>query len=194
MPERTSKRLTTLAHEQVASVLIEGDVAIDATAGNGHDTVFLRRCVGETGQVVAFDVQALALANTEQRLRAVFGRATDNVQLIMSCHSTLVTHCETREGDVGAVMFNLGYLPGADHRVVTTPVSTRSAIAAACRWLRPGGLVSVLVYVGHDGGAEELGTVLALCDQLSPRYTVDHYQSQHAPSTAPQLFRIVRDV
>ena len=61
-----SKRLTQIAHEAIAAVLHDGDTTIDATAGNGHDTLMLARLVGESGRVIAFDVQSDAIIATRR--------------------------------------------------------------------------------------------------------------------------------
>ena len=38
-----------------------GDLCIDATMGNGHDTLFLSQLAGPSGFVLAFDIQQAAL-------------------------------------------------------------------------------------------------------------------------------------
>ena len=50
------------AHRLLAQATPAGGTAIDATAGNGHDTLFLAQCVGANGRVYAFDIQPQALA------------------------------------------------------------------------------------------------------------------------------------
>src|SRR5262249_21317060 len=148
-------------------------IAIDATAGNGHDTRFLLECVGASGRVFAFDLQAEALAHT--------ARAAGDVSNL-----TLFTrdHAEMRDaippeyhGHVGAVMFNLGYLPGGDHSITTQPTSTLKAISAALELLRPGGVLTVLAYTGHLGGAEEADAVAKLLGELSGVFAV---REEHA--------------
>lgn len=148
-------RLTERAHQSVAERLQRGDVAIDATVGNGHDTVFLASTVGPSGSVYGFDVQPAALAATRRRLERV-GLAP-RVVLIEAGHQEM-THRLPAEvaGRVGAVMFNLGYLPGSNRSVVTAPATTQAAVGSAVGLLRPGGIVSVLVYTGHPGGEAEL--------------------------------------
>ena len=54
----------------ILSHLHEGDVAVDFTMGNGHDTAFLSKTVGPTGRVTAFDIQPQALISTEATLKA----------------------------------------------------------------------------------------------------------------------------
>ncbi len=148
--------LTNLAQAAVAAVLRHGDLAIDATLGNGHDALFLARAVGAAGRVIGFDIQPAALNATRDRLAAA-GLA-DRVELHQAGHEHLADYLCGRPAPT-AVMFNLGYLPGADKSCITRPETTRQALSAAWAALRPGGIISTLVYVGHPGGTTELAAV-----------------------------------
>ena len=148
-------RPTVLAHEHVAAVLRPGDGAIDATAGNGHDTVFLAERVGETGKVLAFDVQAEAIAAARMRVEAA--GLTGQVEFILGSHGAIPEHAAP--GSVAAVMFNLGYFPGGDHAVITRTTETLAALEAALVVLKPGGVLTVVCYPGHAGGDEESAAV-----------------------------------
>jgi len=150
-------RPTALAHEEVAAVLRSGDLAIDATAGNGHDTVFLAERVGDSGKVLAFDVQAEAIAATRSRVEAAGLKG--RVNLIHASHSTLPEHAAP--GSAAAVMFNLGYFPGGDHAVITRTAETLVALDAALMALKSGGILTVVCYPGHAGGDEESAAVAA---------------------------------
>ena len=150
-------RPTELARHLVREVLRVGDLAIDATAGNGHDTVFLAECVGPHGRVLAFDIQPDAIAATRGRLERAC--CLLQVELHTACHSRLRGFA--KPGTARVVMFNLGYLPGGDHFLTTTPAKTLAALQAAAHCLLPGGLLSVVCYPGHPGGDEEAATVEA---------------------------------
>ncbi len=130
---------------------------IDATAGNGHDTEFLASLVGETGRVVAFDVQRTALDSTRARLTAQgwSGRAI----LIHGSHAELPAHVDGNSAS--AIVFNLGYLPGADQSIITTTAETLRALDGASHVLRNNGLLAVVCYPGHAGGDEETEAVEA---------------------------------
>ncbi|MFP4129892.1 MAG: tRNA (mnm(5)s(2)U34)-methyltransferase [Halorhodospira sp.] len=155
-----SEPLTRLAHRLVRPALGARGRAVDATAGNGHDTAFLAERLGAAGTVLAIDVQQAALARTRQRLREAGLDA--RVALAQADHRQLgrLTTPAWR-GSVDAVMLNLGYLPGSDRSVTTTPEQTRAALDAAGELLRPGGVLSVLAYRGHTGGTEEARAVTA---------------------------------
>ncbi|NNC90490.1 MAG: class I SAM-dependent methyltransferase [Akkermansiaceae bacterium] len=144
-------RVTRQAHEAVRAAVRPGETVIDATAGNGHDTCFLAECVGPGGSVIAIDVQAAALEETRRRLRDA-GVEDERCELRQAGHEDLAA---MDPGPVGAVMFNLGYLPGGDHTLVTRAGTTRRALDAALRLLRPGGVITVVAYPDHPGGGEE---------------------------------------
>jgi SAM-dependent methyltransferase len=145
---------TVEAQKFACRYLSRGDVAIDATCGNGLDTVFLAQQVGCDGVVYAIDLQPSALAITRQKLldTGLIGRC----RLVAGSHSELGAFVDPNHvGRVSVVMFNLGYLPFGDKGVVTTASSTIAGLNHALKLLRPKGLISVLAYPGHIGGLEE---------------------------------------
>lgn len=155
-------RATELAHDWIRSRVQPGDTVIDATAGNGHDTIFLARLVGEEGRVLAFDVQAEALKSTRARLEAE--NLGDRVLLFLTGHEEMEKHVNF----ASAVMFNLGYLPGSDKARITKPETTLTAIKSAQQLLTPGGVITIVAYAGHDGGQAEVEAVRAHCEGLDP--------------------------
>jgi predicted methyltransferase len=146
---------TRLAQQMLGELLREGDLVIDATAGNGHDTQFLAGCVGATGRVLAFDVQEAALRSTRERLREA--GLEERVELHLASHARMAEFAEAES--VAAVMFNLGYLPGEDHALATEAAETMRALDAAAGVLKSGGLLSVVCYPGHPQGGEEAASV-----------------------------------
>jgi predicted methyltransferase len=157
-----TKRLTELAHEAVRASVRPGDIAVDATAGNGHDTRFLAEIVGASGHVFALDIQPEALTRT-----AAAVRRSDTVTLIRRDHAELRAALPAWAlGRVAAVMFNLGYLPGSDRHIVTRAESTLPAVRDALEVIRPGGVVTILAYAGHPGGAEESESVASFLKSL----------------------------
>ncbi len=182
--------LVETAHNFVRQNLPQGSIVIDATLGNGHDTIFLAQSVGDNGQVYGFDVQAEALQATMQRLRQhdLLHRAT----LIHASHALMDEHIPQKfHGQIQAIMFNLGYLPGADKSIITQADSTLTAINTACRLLATPGMLTVLAYPGHVGGNEETLCLSAWCRQLDQcRFQVDIVLSQQDKPRAPRLFVI----
>lgn len=147
-------RPTEHAHARVAACLREGDTAVDATAGNGHDTAFLAARVGAGGRVFAFDVQSAAIESARRRVESagLGGR----VEFLQLSHARMA---ERVPAGVAAVMFNLGYLPGGDHALITHRDETLKALDVALGLLRPGGVLTVVCYPGHPGGDEEAEAV-----------------------------------
>src|SRR5690606_16904706 len=131
--------------------------AIDATAGNGYDTLFLAQLLGSGSEVTAFDIQQQALDNTALRLQTCASPDTlATVRLIRASHADMLTHLPTDWlGSVGVITFNLGYLPGGDKDIVTLESSTLPALEASLQLLAPSGLISVMCYRGHEEGAAE---------------------------------------
>ncbi len=152
---RFPPRPTALAQDLLRPWIMEGDTAIDATAGNGHDTVFLAELVGESGKVLAFDIQQAALMSTRERVSAagLAGRVT----FLNESHANMANHAGG--ASVKAVMFNLGYLPGDNHEITTHTDETLTALKITVDLLVPGGLLSVVCYPGHDAGAGEASAV-----------------------------------
>lgn len=154
-----------------------GDHVIDATAGNGHDTLFLAQAVGSSGKVFAFDIQEEAIAATRERVKDF-----NNVELIHGSHAEIAQHVDT---PITAAVFNLGYLPKGDHRVITKAHSTLSAISQCLELLKDHGLVAIVIYSGHEGGSEERDAVMEFAAQLpQSKFDVMKYQfinQQHSP-------------
>ena len=131
--------------------LKEGDVAVDFTMGNGNDTLFLSKTVGDGGRVYAFDIQEEALISTRAHLEA--NGAPENYTLICASHHRVK---EFVDGPIKAGMFNLGYLPRSGKKAVTTMrETTMPAVEAALELLAPDGVLIVAIYPGHEEGALE---------------------------------------
>jgi SAM-dependent methyltransferase len=147
--------------------LQEGDIAIDGTVGNGHDTLFLAERVGESGRVYGFDIQQQALLNAQARLEeaGVAGR----VELLLESHARMQEAVPMEmHGRVKAVTFNFGYLPGGDKSMVTTSSSSLPALRAALDLLAPGGIVTAALYSGHEEGKAETQAILNWAHGLEP--------------------------
>jgi tRNA1(Val) A37 N6-methylase TrmN6 len=162
-------------------------VALDATAGNGHDTLFLARSVGPEGEVHALDVQAPAITATHKRLEAA--GVANRVRLHQVGHEALPDPIPAAErGRLRAVMFNLGYLPAGDKTLITRGTTTLPALAAAGALLAPGGRLTVVAYPGHPGGAEETEAVVGwVRDGLPQALRCREMDAPEATGRAPRL-------
>ena len=131
---------------------------MDATCGNGGDTAFLCGITAPAGRVLGFDIQPDAIASTRARLERA-GVPADRYELVCTSHTDLLQYVEP--GTADAVMFNFGWLPGADHAVFSTAQSSIPALEAALQAVRPGGVVSAILYSGQVIGTDEKQAVLA---------------------------------
>lgn len=177
-----------LAREAIQRTVLPGDSVIDATMGNGHDTLMLCEAVGPGGRVYAFDIQLQAVDETEKRLRE-HGMA-DRATLIHAGHERMAEYVKE---PVKAVMFNLGWLPGGNHSVTTKWETTRQAVESALTLLSPSGVVVICAYPGHEEGAREERELTAFLSGLSNRqYNVLHQRFLNATSGAPECYVIQR--
>lgn len=167
-------------------IIEKGDVAIDATMGNGYDTVYLGNLVGETGKVYAFDIQEEALVSTKKKV--IRDNMEDRVELILDGHENLDKYVKE---EVSCVVFNLGYLPRAKHVVITKPDTTLEAIKKSLDLLKPNGIISIAAYIGHEGGLDEKNYI---CDYLNnldqKQYNVLHMEFTNQVNNPPQLILV----
>ncbi|MFC4076362.1 class I SAM-dependent methyltransferase [Salinithrix halophila] len=153
----------------VKESLFEGAVAVDATVGNGNDTLFLAKAVGAKGRVFGFDIQAQALNQTRSLL--IEAGVESRVSLFQRGHHRLAeTLAETNVPSVQAVMFNLGYLPQGDPSITTLPETTLTAVDQSLNLIATGGTLTLVLYTGHPGGEEEASAVLERLTTLDPRF------------------------
>lgn len=142
--------LLDLHKKFILNHLREGDTAVDFTMGNGHDTEFLSKTVGDSGHVYAFDIQEMAIESTRKHLSEV--GCPENYTLIRDSHHKVLDYVK---GPIRAGMFNLGYLPGGDKRITTMRETTMPAIKAAISLLGEDSVLNVAVYPGHAEGDAE---------------------------------------
>lgn len=175
-------RPTALAHEILRPLIQPGDLVIDATAGNGHDTLFLAECVGATGKVLAFDVQEKAISAARERVAEFAGQ----VKFFLESHTAMTTRAAS--GSVSVIMFNLGYLPGEDHDLTTDGEETLRALDAAAGLLKSGGVISTICYPGHPAGATEAAAVERwMTARAADRWRVAKYSAVGTRRPAPFL-------
>jgi predicted methyltransferase len=178
-------RLTEMAHRLLMDRVKEGDTVVDATAGNGHDTVFLAQLVGENGRVHAYDIQAAAIEATAARLERAGLR--ERVILHHASHADIAVLSDPLQ----AVVFNLGYLPGSDKTVITQATSTLQAVQAALAKLVSGGMVLLVLYRGHPGGEEEAAAIEAYVKKLeASEFLVLKYEYINPNNLPPYILAI----
>jgi tRNA G37 N-methylase Trm5 len=144
-----------ISHQLVSKVVQPGDTVVDATMGNGNDTLFLAKLVGDSGRVFAFDIQDCALHNTRKKLKDA--GVDSMVELIKDGHQNIDRYVGK---GVRAIMFNLGYLPKGDHSIGTKADTTIEALEKSMELLMLGGIIMMVIYYGGDSGFDEKEAVL----------------------------------
>ena len=179
VPDLTAVELT---HRFLRSTLAPGGLYLDATCGNGHDTQFLCTLAGPAGHVLGLDIQQQAVDNTNARLAAAGYGAVGRA--VLHDHARLAELVQP--GTADCVLFNFGWLPGAEHDVHSTADGSVPALRAALEALRPGGVLAAVLYSGKVIGDAEKQAALAFFKALPlTRYTVLVCEFANWAQTAP---------
>ena len=157
-------KATGFTHNFLAQFLDNGQKVIDATSGNGQDTLFLAEAVGPSGVVYAFDIQEKALQTTKNLLAE--HDCLEQVKLIHAGHEKIKEYVQD---PVQAVIYNLGYLPGGNKEIITQGETTLLSLQQGTELLSSGGVISLIIYPGHPGGREEAELIEVYTGTLSPR-------------------------
>ena len=182
-------QITSWVHHFLEDHVQVGDLCVDATMGNGNDTALLSRLAGETGKVIAFDIQQMALDNTKQKLEAE--HCPQNYQLVLASHELMGEFAEKET--VSCITFNLGYLPGGDHSKATKGESSICAIERGLFLLKKKGLMTVCIYSGGDSGFEEKEAVLSYIKGLdAKKYLVIVSEYANRPNNPPIPVLIIK--
>lgn len=187
---RNNYGIVEYTHHFIRQHVEKGDVCIDATAGNGHDTLFLCELVGDKGKVIAMDIQEMAVNNTKELLKEY--SFEKNTEVILDSHENIGKYA--KEESISCIVFNLGYLPGGNHALATQAKSTILAMEASLKLLKKNGLLSVTIYSGGDSGFEEKDAVLKWMKNLdTKRYLVivsEYYNRPNHPPIPVQIIRL----
>lgn len=176
--------IVELSHQLLSFLITKDDIVVDATMGNGYDTVFLCQ---HAKHVYAFDIQKIALEHTIKQLEA---HQLSNATLYLESHENLVALVPQFKG----VLFNLGYLPHGDHQLTTTKETTLKALQTIITFLPKDGFVMCVVYPGHERGLEEsiaLDHFLNTID--SSLYTIINVNLPYQKNNPPYIILIKKD-
>lgn len=194
---------TDLAMHIVRAYAKAGHLLIDASCGNGHDTLQLARM--EPGRLYAFDIQQDAVDNTRALLEENgFGEAirSGRFRILRQGHEHMAEaiaadlcggSAEEAKGCVHAVIFNLGYLPGGDKRITTCLETTLCAVRQAMDLLAKDGIICITMYSGHETGKKEKEALLALAEGLDSHiWHVSYVQMLNQHKAPPEILLITR--
>ncbi|WP_160724063.1 class I SAM-dependent methyltransferase [Bacillus sp. USDA818B3_A] len=184
------ERILPFAKTLLKNAISPGDIVVDATLGNGHDTLFLADLVGETGKVYGFDVQQEAIEATKKRL--IENHLLDRVTIFHAGHEHVsVKIPDVENGKITGAIFNLGYLPGGDKSIVTHSESTIAAIEQLLAIMAPKGIIVLVIYHGHEQGAVERDDLLEYCQKLDQKKAhVLRYQFINQQNNPPFILAI----
>ena len=166
-----------------------GDTAVDATCGNGYDTLFLAQL--PLSYLYALDIQPAALEKTRNLLAF---HLNEEALLRVILHQ--MSHEDLRKVPCSPppklIVYNLGYLPGGDKSITTQTESTLASISSALSILAENGALSITCYPGHEEGKKEEDAILELASSLpSSQWEVRHHRWLNRPRS-PNLLWIAR--
>lgn len=180
-----------LAHKHWKSLIEHGDTVIDATCGNGHDTLVLAKLAltSNAGQLFALDLQQEAINATNEMLLSKLSREIyERIYFIQGCHSRFPDN--VAPNSVKLIAYNLGYLPGGDKSKTTQTETTLESIQQAQKLILDGGLISITCYPGHEEGKREEEQILNFSTKLDPKkWSCCHHRWSNR-SNAPSLLLI----
>lgn len=167
-------------------LILDGKAVLDATVGNGNDTLLLSNSVGSNGKVYGFDIQKIAIDNTRDLL--LREEAAKNVKLINDSHENIDKYIDEK---IDLAIYNLGYLPGGDKNIKTNAKSSVNSIEKVLYLLNKKGIVIVTVYTGHPGGIDEKNAIEDFFINLDQRqFNVLKYEFINQKNNPPMVYRI----
>lgn len=178
-----SYQITNWSHELFQMQVQTGGIYVDATMGNGHDTLFLCQLAGETGEVLAFDIQEKALEATKALLKSA--GMEQRAKLYLDSHTNMERYLEQDTAD--GIYFNFGYLPGGDHSLATKADTSVEAIEKGLGILKKGGVMALCIYSGGDTGFEERDRILEYLKNLDDRKYVVIVNSYYNRKNNPPI-------
>jgi hypothetical protein len=163
-----------------------GDICLDATVGNGNDTIKLSQKVGKAGKVYGFDVQKIAIDITSEKL--LKSDLLYQTFLINDSHTNVDKYINEK---IAFGIYNLGYLPGSNKDITTISSTTIESIGKTLNLLKENGIIVIVSYINHDGGYEEYKSVQSyLSSQDQKRYNVFEVSFINQVNNPPRLFCI----
>ncbi len=132
----------------------KGDITVDATCGNGNDTLMLSRL---SKKVYAFDIQKQAINSTKELLKK---NNINNVTLINDTHEKIDVYLKNNHGKISLVIYNLGYLPNGNKKITTNYKSTLNSVKKTFKMLNKKGIILITCYP-HEEGKKESSKILS---------------------------------
>ncbi len=182
-----------LAHHFWDLLLEDGDGVIDATCGNGKDSLklanYLQKKKGTA--LICIDIQEKALENTKALIQEKAPDFFPFIQFHLGSHEHLFLPNAKK---LKLVVYNLGYLPGGDKSFTTQVKSTLDSLQKALELLSPGGVISLTCYPGHPEGAKEEKELISFSSSLNPKQWTSTLFSWNNRNASPSLLLIQKSV
>ena len=134
------------------------ETAIDATVGNGYDTLFLAK---HYKQVIGIDIQPLAIKRSTEKTKDI-----DNVILYLDDFNNI-----DKYNYANLIVFNLGFLPGSNKKIKTQDYTSNLAILKAYSILD--GILLIACYIQHEGGYKEYENLVKTLNENNINYTLE---------------------
>jgi 16S rRNA C1402 N4-methylase RsmH len=184
------ERILPFAKSLLEKAVSSGDLVVDGTLGNGHDTEWLAKLVGENGHVFGFDIQETAVSNSRKKIEEL--HLENRVTLFQKGHEHILESIPSQyHGKITGAIFNLGYLPGGDKSIVTKPETTITAIEQLLSILAPEGIIVLVIYHGHPEGAVERDLLLQYAEKIDQKTAhVLHYRFINQANNPPFIIAI----
>lgn len=162
------------------------NILVDATCGNGKDTLFLANKIDSNGKLYAFDIQKEAINNTKKKIEEK--ELNINIDYINDGHENIDKYVNKK---IDGIIYNLGFLPGSKKEVKTEKETTITSLNISLDILAKGGLIVIVIYSEHEGGSEEKAAVLNFARGLNyKKYNVLHYHFINQKKNPPEVIAI----
>ena len=169
---------------------------LDATLGQGKDTLYLAQLSFDTSISVDQDRKLFGVDIQDQSLEAtrlllqneLTASQLQSITLIKSCHSDLDLSTMT---PLTLIVYNLGYLPCGDKSITTQSATTIKSLQHALDTVSDEGMITITCYPGHEEGKNELAMLRDFLWELpKKKWSVTHLQFAKENSSAPTLWVI----
>mgnify|MGYP006277399179 CR=1 FL=1 len=158
-------------------------VFVDATCGNGNDTIFLADNVSSGGKIYAFDIQKEAIEITKNKFKK--SKYNNDIEYINDGHEKIDKYISEK---VDGIIYNLGYLPGSEHNIKTEKDTTIKSLEKAVDIIDDNGLIVIVIYTEHEGGELEKEAILDYTTNLDYKtFNVMHYHFINQKKNPPEV-------
>lgn len=180
--------ISDLSHIFIQNLTDGCGIYVDATAGNGYDTLFIAKMLKEDGFIYSFDISEKAVFNT-QKLLCDNDIKSENIKIINDSHENIDKYIADKK--ITAAIFNLGYLPNSDKNTATVAKSTICALEKILNMLADKGVVTICSYIGHDNREEDSAVSSYLLSLDKKAYEISRTEMINRVG-APVLYLIIK--